>query len=119
MFSPHRFIILCDTRTEQNAETGDRKRVVENVKKIIGKKNLVGVQTQQLGQMQNMAFQYSVEIDRMFYNEQKYLYMDDKLYEIKNLTPAKEPKDCKLNIVRFEDKNVEDAIMEYLANDLW
>ena len=115
MFNSQKLILLCDTKTAQDPETGDRKRVVENVRKIIGKKNLVGVQTQQLGRLQNMNFQYSVEVDKMFYNEQKYLYMDDKLYEIKALPPARLEKDCKLNVVRLEDKDVERAIKEYLS----
>ena len=114
MFSEQRLVMLCDVDTIQDEETGDRKRVVVHANKVIDKKNLAGVQTQQLGQLQNMTFQYTIEIDRMFYQGQKYLWLENGLYEVKTLTPAKLPKDCKLNIVKLDDADVENAIREYL-----
>ena len=113
MFNEQRLVVLCDVETQQDKDTGDRKKVVVNSTTIIAKKTLAGVQTQQLGQLQNMSFQYSVEIDRMYYNEQKYLYMDNKVYEIKTLTPARLPKDCKLNVIAIADKDIEKAIQEF------
>lgn len=114
MFSEQRLVMLCDVDTIQDEETGDRKRVVVHAHKLIGKKNLAGVQTQQLGQLQNMTFQYTIEIDKMYYQGQKYLWLENGLYEVKTLTPAKLPKDCKLNIVKLDDADVENAIREYL-----
>ena len=114
MFSEQRLVMLCDVDTLQDEETGDRKRVVVHAIKLIGKKNLAGVQTQQLGQLQNMTFQYTIEIDKMYYQGQKYLWFENGLYEVKTLTPAKLPKDCKLNIVKLDDADVENAIREYL-----
>lgn len=115
MFSEQRLVMLCDIDTSIDEETGDRKRVVVHAHKVIGKKNLAGVQTQQLGQLQNMTFQYTIEIDRMYYQGQKYLWMENSLYEIKTLTPAKEPKDCKLNIITLQDEDIENAVREYLS----
>lgn len=115
MFSEQRLVMLCDIDTSIDEETGDRKRVVVHAHKVIGRKNLAGVQTQQLGQLQNMAFQYTIEIDKMYYQGQKYLWLENGLYEVKTLTPAKLPKDCKLNIVKLEDADVENAIREYLS----
>ena len=115
MFSEQRLVMLCDVDTIQDEETGDRKRVVVHALKVIGKKNLAGVQTQQLGQIQNMTFQYTIEIDKMYYQGQKYLWLENGLYEVKTLTPAKLPKDCKLNIVKLKDADVENAIREYLS----
>ena len=114
MFSEQRLVMLCDVDTLQDEETGDRKRVVVHAHKLIGKKNLAGVQTQQLGQLQNMTFQYTIEIDKMYYQGQKYLWLENGLYEIKTITPAKLPKDCKLIVVRLDDADVENAIREYL-----
>ena len=114
MFSEQRLVMLCDVETIQDEETGDIKRVVVHALKVIGKKNLAGVQTQQLGQLQNMTFQYTIEIDKMYYQGQKYLWLENGLYEVKTLTPAKLPKDCKLNIVKLDDADVENAIREYL-----
>ena len=115
MFSEQRLVMLCDIDTSVDEETGDRKRVVVHAHKVIGRKNLAGVQTQQLGQLQNMTFQYTIEIDKMYYQGQKYLWLENGLYEVKTLTPAKLPKDCKLNIVKLEDADVENAISEYLS----
>lgn len=114
MFSEQRLVMLCDIDTVQDEETGDRRKVVVHALKVIGRKNLAGVQTQQLGQLQNMTFQYTVEIDKMYYQGQKYLWLENGLYEVKTLTPAKLPKDCKLNIVKLDDADVENAIREYL-----
>ena len=115
MFSEQRLLMLCDIDTSIDEETGDRKKVVVHANKVIGKKSLAGVQTQQLGQLQNMTFQYTIEIDKMYYQGQKYLWLENGLYEVKTLTPAKLPKDCKLNIVKLEDADVEKAIREYLS----
>ena len=89
MFSEQRLILLCDIDSIVDEKTGDRKRVVVHAHKVIGKKNLAGVQAQQLGQLQNMLFQYAIEIDKMYYQGQKYLWLENGLYEVKTLTPAK------------------------------
>ena len=115
MFSEQRLIMLCDIDSRIDEATGDRQKVVVHARKVIGRKNLAGVQTQQLGQLQNMSFQYTIEIDKMYYQSQKYLWLENGLYEVKTLTPAKLPKDCKLNIVKLEDADVENAIREYLS----
>ena len=115
MFSELKQVMLCDIDSVVDKDTGDRKKTVVNSLKIVGRKNLAGVQTQQLGQLQNMSFQYTITIDKMYYQGQKYLWLENGLYEIKTLTPAKEPKDCKLNIVKLDDLDIEDAIKEYLS----
>lgn len=114
MFSEQRLVMLCDVDTIQDEETGDRKRVVVHAHKVVGEKAFVGVQTQQLGQLQNMTFQYAITIDKMYYQNQKYLWLENGLYEIKTITLAKLPKDCKLIVIRLDDSDVENAIREYL-----
>ena len=114
MFSNKRLILLCDITSTQDEETGDRIRVVSNAKKIMGDKELTGVNTQMLAQMQDMTFNYSIVVDRMFYKDQKYLYIDNTLYKIQSVSPAKLPKDCRLNVSEFHDENIENAIKEWL-----
>lgn len=118
MISKKKLILLCDFENTVDAETGDRKKVVVNARKIIGSKELVGVQTQILSQLQNMSFQYSIIIDRMFYNDQKYLYIDGKVYVISSITNASLDKDCKLNVSVLQDVDIENAVKEYLENDI-
>ena len=114
MFTNKRLILLCDITSTQDEETGDRIRVVANAKKIMGDKELTGVNTQMLAQMQDMTFNYSIVVDRMFYKDQKYLYVDNNLYKIQSVSPAKLPKDCRLNVTEFHDENIENAIKEWL-----
>lgn len=114
MFSNKRLILLCDINSVQDEETGDRIRVVANAKKIVGDKELTGVNTQMLAQMQNMTFNYSIVVDRMFYKDQKYLYIDNTLYKIQSVSPAKLPKDCRLNVSEFHDESIKSAIKEWL-----
>lgn len=114
MFSSKKLIVICDITSVQDEETGDRVRVVANGKKVIGDKTLVGINTQTLAQLQNMNFNYSIVIDRMFYKDQKYLYVDNKLYKIQNVAPAKLPKDCKLNVAELEDEDIKNAIERWL-----
>ncbi len=114
MYSQRRLVVICDIDTIQDMETGDRKKIVVNAQKVIGLKDFVGIQTQQLAQSQNMVFQYTIEIDRMFYNNQKYIYLEKKVYEIKNIAKASKPQNCKLNVVALDDRDIKNAIEEYL-----
>ena len=118
MLSNKRLIFLCDITSTQDEETGDRIRIVSNAKKIMGDKELTGVNTQMLAQMQDMTFNYSIVVDRMFYKDQKYLYIDNTLYKIQSVSPAKLPKDCRLNVSEFHDENIENAIKEWLDANL-
>lgn len=114
MFTSKRLIVLCDIDSVQDDETGDRTRILKNAKKIIGDKQLVGINTQTLAQLQNINFNYSIEIDRMFYQDQKYLYVNNKLYKIQSVSPAKLQHNCKLNVSEFEDEDIKSAIERWL-----
>ena len=118
MISRKKLILLCDFESKVDYETGNRVKKVVNARKVIGSKELVGVNTQILSQLQNMTFNYSIVIDRMFYNDQKYLYIDGKVYVISSIAPASKDKDCKLNVSVLDDKDIENAIKEYLENDI-
>jgi len=118
MFNTKRLVVLCDIDSTQSADNGDRVRIVTNAIKTIGEKTIAGVNTQTLAQLQNMSFSYSIIVDKMYYSDQKYLFVDDKVYKIQSVTPAKLNKDCKLNVVEFSDANIENAIKEWLFNDI-
>lgn len=116
MFSNKHRVVICDMTSITDPETLDKTRTVDNAKKIVCEKDLVGVQTQQLGQSQNMLFKYSLTVDRMFYNNQKYVYLDGELYKVETVTPAKKPKDCKLIVSAFQDLDIKNAIESWLNN---
>lgn len=110
MFSNIRYLVLFDTQTDIDAETGDQIKVVVSGRIIICNKDLVGVQVQQLAQSQNMIFNNSLEIDRMFYTEQKYCYCDNMVYEIKGVGKGSKPHLMKLNVVKNNDSELKEII---------
>ena len=118
MFSTKKKVIICDVKTTANATTLDRTWTVFNARAVICDKNLVGIQSQQLASLQNLTFNYSIEIDRMFYNEQKYLYVDNSLFTIQSVSPAKQPKDCKLNVMALDDLEIKTAIEGWINGNL-
>lgn len=118
MFSSVKMCVLADLKSVQDEETGDRTQVVANAKKIICSQELVGVQTQLLAQSQNMIYSWSIELDRMYYQSQKYLYIDEQVYEIKGITKSIKPHLCKLNVVANNDSQVKTVIEEWLNGNL-
>ena len=114
MFSERKLVVICDMYSIVDDETGDRLISVINAKKVMCEKKLVGIQTQQLAQAQNMSFSYTIEIDRMYYKNQKFLFLENNLYEIRNIAPAKLPQNCKLSITILEDENIKNAIKEWI-----
>lgn len=115
MFTNKRYLILVDINSTVNTSTGDRTLTVANGQKIICNKNLVGLQTQQFGQSQGFIFNNSLEIDKMYYNNQKYCYVDSKLYEVKGISKAKLEKDMLLNVVEIVDNKITTAITTWLG----
>lgn len=115
MLTKKRFLVLVDVDTTINVVNGDRTLTVANGQKIICKKDLVGLQTQQFGQSQGFIFNSSLEIDRTYYNNQKYCYVDSKLYEIKSISKAKLEKDMLLNVVEIVNAKITTAITTWLA----
>lgn len=118
MFSNVRYLVLFDMQSEIDAETGDQKKVIVSGKAIICNKDLVGVQVQQLAQSQNMIFNNSLEIDRMFYSDQKYCYCDDMVYEIKGLGKGSKPHLMKLNVIKNNDRELLEIIKEWVNANL-
>lgn len=113
MFSLVRYLVICNLTTETDAETGDKIKSVIDGKIYICNKDLVGLQVQQLAQSQNMIFNNSLEIDRMYYNEQKYCYCDNQLYEIKGISKGSKPYLMKLNVVKNDDAEIKKVIEEW------
>lgn len=116
MFSLRKFIILCNLTAETDAETGDKKKSVVDGQIYICDKDLVGVQVQQLAQSQNMIYNNSLEIDRMFYSEQKYCYCDNQLYEIKGIGKGSKQHLMKLNVVKNDDAEIKQIVEEWMTN---
>ena len=112
-------IILADVSSgEPNPATGDRKKQVSKAKVIAGIVELVGVNTAQLGQLQGFTLSCSVEVPRVQYGSEKYLYFDSQIYEIKTFGKAKTQIDMLLNVQKLEDKEVQSAVEEWINANL-
>lgn len=116
MFSLVRWLVICNLTTETDPETGDKIKSVVDGKICVCNKDLVGVQVQQLAQNQNMIFNNSLEIDRMFYNEQKYCYCDNQLYEIKGVGKGSKQHLMKLNVVKNDDADIKKIVEGWIKN---
>lgn len=119
MFSTKKVLIICNLSSVIDPETGNRKKSVVDGKIIICDKDLVGLQTQQLAQSQNMLFSNSLEIDRMHYNEQKYCYIDGNLFEIKTLTKGSKTHLMKLNVIVNNDAEIKQLVEEWINANIY
>lgn len=115
MFTTKRLLVLANVDSTQNPVNGDRVYTVSTVQKVICDINLVGIQTQQLGSTQGIAYTNSLEIDKMRFKKQKYAYYDNTLYEIKGRSKAKDNFKMLLNVVEANDEKVKTAIESYLG----
>ena len=116
MFTTKKKIYLFDVNSRQNPLTGDREKEVANAQIVIGDVDLVGVQTQQLGQAQGQTFAYSVEIDRMYYARQRYIYFDDALYEVGGQSKGVKAYTMKLKVKENDDADLKKVIREWIQN---
>lgn len=105
------FNIDEDSVDESN---GDRVVKVSDCKEIVGVIDLVGIQTQQLGQSQGHKFSYSVEVPRLYYEFEKYCFFENELYEIQGLGKAKSPSNMLLNVVKSNEQDVFNAIVKWM-----
>lgn len=115
--NPKRYV-LADVSAVQDKATGDRVKRVTKAKALVNVVDLVGVNTAQMGQVQGFTLSYSVEIRRVFYKNEKFLYFDGRLYEVKTITKAKNPVNMLLNVQALDDPEVSTAIKEWINENL-
>lgn len=114
MITGKKLYVLANIESVLDTETGDRTKKVTSAKKLINNVELVSVNTSMLGQQQGFNFSYSVKIYRVFYTNEKYLYFDGNLYEVKSLTKADMPTKMLLNVQKLDDADVKKAIEDWL-----
>lgn len=114
MITGKKFVIIANVDTVQDAGTGDRTTQVTSGKKIAAKVELVGIQTAQVGQSQGFNLVKSVEVLRVHYNEEKYLYFDSNLYVIRTMSKAKLETNMLLNVEKLDDAKIKKAIEDWL-----
>lgn len=96
MPNPKRIIIFEIVEVQQG-DTGRLDYYVNKATACALPVDLVGVNTAMLGQSQGFNLTHSIVIDRGLYRDQKYLYFDNQLYEVKSLSRAKSIMQLQLN----------------------
>lgn len=114
MLTGKKLVAVVNVGTTQDPDTGDRKKVVTGGKKLVMTVELVGVQTAQLGQVQGFNLAYSAEVDRVQYNNEKYLYFGADLYEIKSIGKAKDSTKMLLHVQLLQDADIKLAVEAWL-----
>lgn len=114
MITGKKMVVLADIKSVLDPNTGDRVKAVEHAKKLVSTVELVGVQTAQLGQSQGFNLAYSVIVNRVHYSNEKYLYFDNTLYEIKSISKAKNPTEMLLNVQRITDGEIKSAVERWI-----
>jgi len=115
MITGKKHIVLANVETEQDEVSGDRTKNVTSGKKLAGTVELVGIQTAQVGQAQGFNLNFSVEVLRIHYGGEKYLYFSDRLYEVKTLSKAKDATRMLLNVQASDDPETKAAIERWLS----
>ena len=118
MLTGHKRVIITDIESRTANASGDRKKYVTSAKVLVCLVDLVGVNTSQIGQLQGFTLSYSVEVPRIQYENEKYLYFDGAVYEIKTLSKAKLPTNMLLNVQKIGDKETKIAIEEWIHENL-
>lgn len=118
MLTGRKQVVLADVESVQNALNGDRTKRVTRAKALAATVELVGVNTAQLGQVQGFRLTNSVEIDRVQYGGEKYLYFDGVLYAVGTLGKARSPAKMLLNVAVHNDTAAEQAVKEWMDANL-
>ena len=118
MLTGRKQVILADVESVQNAANGDRTKRVTRAKALAATVELVGVNTAQLGQVQGFRLTNGVEIDRVQYGGEKYLYFDGALYAVGTLGKARLPAKMLLNVAVYNDPAAARAVKEWIDANL-
>lgn len=111
-------IVLADVESVQNEKTGDRSKRVQNARVLACNVDIVGVATAQVGQSQGFSLSHSAEVPKYIYRNEKFVYFNEKLYEVKMLTKAKTPTNILLNVQVFQDESIKKAVEDWMHENL-
>lgn len=114
MITGKKLVSIVNVGTTLDPVTGDRLKGVTDGRRLALTVELVGVQTAQLGQAQGFNLAYSVEVGRVYYNNEKYVYFDDELYEIKSTGKAKTAAKMLIHVQKLSDADIRAAVVRWI-----
>lgn len=115
MLQKNKICLLVFSQT-QTAETGDYTVAVESGNWFIAPRDIVGLQTQLTTQSLNVLKSCSFELDRRNYNGQIYVGVGNILYEVANVTKAKNQNNCLLIVSPSRDDQRLQAYLTWKRN---
>lgn len=107
-------IHLFDVDTVQNQATGEREKTVVTRVKLNGEKSTVGMSTFWSAASANINLDYTVTIRSRMYKNQKYIYMENELYEVYNVAKADNPVNLRLNVRELKEKELKELIEDVM-----
>ena len=108
-------IILIDVKSIQNDVDGERVKEIVSLKKIIGEKNDVGMNTFFNATANNIQLEMSIRVRSRAYKKQKYVFIDNELYEVFNTGKGTSLNEKVLNIRRSKDVKLKESIINALG----
>jgi len=108
-------VLLADTISEPIPNSGGSLAIiVEHATIFSAEVLLVGQQTYWNAQVSNIILDFSIKCRKNLYKNEKFIWFNNKLYEVVNLGKAKNVNDIILNIRAKSDKATSDAIILWL-----
>lgn len=107
-------IQLFDVDTIQNTTTGERVKTVVSRVKLNGEKSTVGMSTFWGAAAINITLDFTVMIRARMYKNQKYIYMENELYEVYNVAKADNPINLRLNVRELKDSELKELIEDVM-----
>ena len=111
-------VVLVDVESVQNEKTGDRGKRVQKARVLACNVDIVGVATAQIGQSQGFSLSHSVEVPKYIYHNEKFVYFNGSLHEVKMLTKAKTTTNILLNVQGLQDETVKKAVEDWMRENL-
>lgn len=108
-------IILLDVETIQNKTDGSRSIIIANRVPLLVQKETVGMNTYWSATANNVQLKYTFVVRRRMYSNQKYVYSEGEVYEIKNTSKGATLDQLKLNVIEISDSTKKEEIINALG----
>jgi len=110
-----KLIKLANVSSSSNND-GDTTFIVTDFIEVYADTNDIGILTKQYGVSINIDFTMAVTLDRMLFNDQRYMVVENNLFEIKDTAKAKYLKDVTLNVTKISNENIKTIINKYIVS---
>ena len=116
MMQSRKNVVLAVVEQKVKANSGGKRvYTVSNFKKYVLDAGETGQDTYWKARSNNIILSNSVKIRSLLYKNQKWVYFDNRLYEVENLGKTNNEAFIYLNVKESEDKDVKKAIEDFIT----